>query len=46
MTAEHAELVVLRWRPREFGAELAIHHRAAELLMGDFDTKGSSRPST
>lgn len=44
-TAEHAELVALRKRVRELETELAIHRRATELLKGDVDPKGGSRPS-
>lgn len=44
-TAEHAELAALRKRVRELETELAIHRRATELLKGDVDPKGSSRPS-
>ncbi len=44
-TAEHAELVALRKRVRELETELAVHRRATELLRGDVDPKGGSRPS-
>ena len=44
-TADHGELVALRRRVRELEAELAIHRRATELLKGDADPKGGSRPS-
>ena len=44
-TAEHAELAALRKRVRELETELAIHRRSTELLKGDVDPRGSSRPS-
>ena len=44
-TAEHAELVALRKRVRELETELAIHRRATELLKGEVDPRGGSRPS-
>ena len=44
-TAEHAELAALRRRVCELETELAIHRRATELLKGDADPKGGSRPS-
>ena len=44
-TGERAELVALRKRVRELETELAIHRRSTELLKGDGDPKGSSRPS-
>lgn len=45
-SAEKAELVAARKRIRELEAELAVHRRATELLKGDTDPKGGSRPST
>ena len=44
-SAEKAELVAARKRIRELEAELAVHRRATELLKGDADPKGGSRPS-
>ena len=45
-TAEHAELVAAKKRIRELETELAIHHRATELLKeGTPDPIGSSRRS-
>ncbi len=44
-TTEHTELAALRKRVRELETELAIHRRATELLKGDVDPKGGSRPS-
>jgi len=45
-SAEKSELVAARKRIRELEAELAVHRRATELLKGEADPKGGSRPST
>jgi transposase-like protein len=45
-TGERAELTAARKRIRELEAEVAVHRRATELLKGDADPKGGSRPST
>ena len=44
-SAEKAELAAARKRIRELEAELAVHRRATELLKGESDPKGGSRPS-
>jgi transposase len=44
-SAEKAELVVARKRIRDLEAELAVHRRATELLKGQADPEGGSRPS-
>ncbi len=44
-TAGHVELVALGKMVRELETELAIHRRATELLKGDVDPEGGSRPS-
>ena len=44
-TAEKAELAAARKRIRELEAEVAVHRRTTELLKGDTDPKGGSRPS-
>jgi transposase len=45
-TGERAELAAAKKRIRELEAEVAVHRRATELLKGDADPKGGSRPST
>jgi transposase-like protein len=44
-SAEKAELVAARKRIRVLEIELAVHRRATELLKGEVDPKGGSRPS-
>ena len=44
-SAEQGELAAARRRIRQLETELAIHRRATELLKGDRDPKGGSRPS-
>jgi transposase-like protein len=44
--AEKAALVAARTRIRDLGAELAVHRRATELLKGQADARGGSRPSS
>jgi transposase-like protein len=44
-SADKAELVAARKRIRALEAELAGHRRATELLKGQADPKGGSRPS-
>jgi transposase-like protein len=44
-SAEQAELAAVRKRIRELEADVAVHRRATELLKGESDPKGGSRPS-